>query len=236
MQVTRGGDPIMTRGELKAELGLILLDPVVEDVFNRWIEEERLALASEYELPALRLRVPTTLAVTTATWLYSMPATFQKMLFQVRDADADGGNRLRIHRELLTIEQLDPNHDETDTHVTDVAQQGGQLGIYPLATETLSLWFYQRPTALTLDTQSPTEIPSEFHASVLIPRVVLRGFRVYPELARSSSAENTRALDYWRTRLREGLYGSAHTGQIGMINTFGKDRPPMRHGGSDPLP
>lgn len=226
----------MTRGEIKEDVRLILLDVVVESRFDGWIEDERLALAAEYELPTLRLREPTALAVTTATWLYTMPATFHKMLFQVRDSDSDGGSRVRIHRDLLTIEQLDPNHDETDTHVTDVAQQGGQLGIFPLATENLSLWYYQRPTALTADSQSPTEIPAEFHASVLIPRLVLRGFRVYPELARQSSLENTRALDYWRAKAREGIYGSPQLGTIGLANFFLKNRPSQRHGGSDPLP
>lgn len=226
----------MTRGELKEELRLILLDVVVEPRLDGWIEDERLALAAELDIPSLRLRTPTTLAVTTATWLYTMPAAFHKMLFQVRDGDSDGGNRLRIQRDLLTIEQLDPDHDETDTHVTDVAQQGGQIGIYPLATETLSLWFYQRPTALTLDSQSPTEIPAEFHASVLIPRLVLRGFRVYPELARSSTLENTRALEYWRAKAREGIWGSPQTGQLGMMNVLAKERLPIRHGGADPLP
>jgi len=214
---------------------MVIIDTAMQASWDRLIEEERLAIAAEYELPALRPSAPISLAVTTATWLYTMPASYHKKLFQVRDSDTNGGALVTIHRDLLEIERLDPDHNETQSHVSDVAVENNSIGVFPLATETLSLWYYQRPTTLTADSQSPTEIPSEFHYSVLLPRLVIRSILLYPTVGRDSEAINTRVLDYWRQKSFEGLYGG-RTGQIGFLNFLLKNRPPRKHGGRDPLP
>lgn len=221
----------MTVDELKTHIKNVLQDPTIEYSLDQFIEEERLSFSAEYELPSLKLFEPVTLSVTTATWLYDMPATYQKKVFRARNGDTNGA-WLPIHRDIAAIERMDFDHTETDTYVSEIAVEDRKIAVYPKANDTLSLFYYKKPdVADDID-----EIPDEWAAKVLVPRIVLRAFRVYPELARENIAENPKALDYWRTRQRESLYGSVHTGEIGYLNTLVKNKPPRRRGGRDPLP
>lgn len=221
----------MTLDELKTDLDWLLQDRTVNAAFDRLIASERLSFAAEYELPALKLYEPVSVAVTTATWLYDMPATYHKMVFRARNNDPNEYWFPCIYREIAAIDALDFDHNETDTYVQQIAVEGNKLAVYPKANDSIKLWYFKKP-----DTSAAiTEIPDEWIPKVLTPRLVLRAFRLFPELAREASTENRLSLDYWRTRQMEGLYGSPHTGEIGFINTLSKSRPPRRHGGRQPL-
>lgn len=225
----------MTRGELKTELRGILQDPTTNSSLDDWLAQERLAIAAEYELPSLKLDQPVSGTTTTSNWLYELPPTYHKKVFKARNSHPHG-EFLPIYRDIRTIDAMDFDHDETGTYVQQIAVEGDHFAIHPKANDTLYLWFWRLPDLFVDDDDSPDELPEAFHHKVLVPRVVLRAFRVYPELARSTFGENAKALDLWRTRLREGLYGSPHTGEIGMMQFFTKSKPPRRHGGRNPLP
>lgn len=219
----------MTRGELKDELMMILKDPTIEHVLDDWLNQALLSLAAEYEIPSLKLKEPVTLAVTEDDWLYDLPASFLKKLFRVTNGNPSKP-WLHISPSMDRLDMADRTHTQTGTFVQRVAYEDRQLGIYPKADDTLSLWYYRTPTLMADDDDEPVDIPEAFHDTVLIPKVVLRGFREYPELARNNIQENARALDYWRTKLREGLYGSAQTGQTGLLGFYIKSQPPRVRG------
>mgnify|MGYP001593205333 FL=1 len=222
----------MDRGAIKTELQVILRDPTVESSFDTWIQDELLQLAYEFDLPMLRLRTPASLVVNNAAWQYNLTAathassfTFHKKLYRVTNALFETG--MRIDTDLNIIDDIDPDHTDTGTNVQRVAYEldlhnNAILGTWPMASETLSLWFYRRPTTMTVDTNIP-EFPDAHHFDVLIPRIVLRAFRLYPELATEVAGDATRALALWTQRYQSGLYGD--NGNIGLIDTLRKSRP-----------
>ena len=231
----------MNRGDLKTELSVVLHDPSVESNFDTWLNDELLQLAFEFALPSLRLRTPASLVVNNAAWQYNLTAathasgfTFQKKLYRVTNTVFTTG--MRIDVDLNILDDIDPDHSDTGTNVQRVAYEldlhnNAVLGIWPMASETLSLWFYRRPTTMTADTNIP-EFPDAHHYDVLIPRLVLRAFRVYPELATEGGAgDSARALALWTARYQAGLYGDGAS--IGLINTLRKSRP-MRIRGPRP--
>lgn len=221
----------MTIDEYAQTLQWVLQDATVEASLERLIADERLAFAAEYELPSLRLTQPYSGTVTTANWLYQLPSTYQKHVFRARNG-ADTGGWLPIYRAIGVIDRMDHDHDETATNVRAIAVEDREFAVYPKANDTIYAWFYEKPD---IDGDI-TEIPDEWLEYTLTPRIVLRAFRLYPELARNAISENPRALDYWRTRQREGLYGSMHTGSVGFLNYLRKSKPARRHGGRQPLP
>jgi len=58
---------------LRSELALIVLDDSLEPYFKDWINDAVLDLASDFDLPGLRLLSPINLVCTTANWLYNPP-------------------------------------------------------------------------------------------------------------------------------------------------------------------
>lgn len=228
----------MDRGALKTELQIILRDPTVESSFDTWIADELLELAYQFDLPTLRLRTPASLIVNNAAWQYNITAathassfTFHKKLYRVTNALFDTG--MRIDTDLNIIDDIDPDHSDTGTNVQRVAYEldlhnNAVLGIWPMASETLSLWFYRRPSTMAADTAIP-EFPDAFHYSVLLPRIVLRAFRLWPELATEGGAGDAmRALVRWEQKYQAGLYGDQ--GRIGFLDTLRKSRPVRQHG------
>lgn len=229
---------------LKEELKAILRDPTVEGRFTTWLNESIKELAYEFELPALRLTLPATLATTTTDWQYLMSAvtppvtnyTYMKKVFRVTNSENLKG--MRISRDTQVIDLIDTDHDETGDDVLRLAveDQGDDavVSIYPKANDTLNIWYWRNPIDMSSGTDTPDGVPSPFHFSVLIPKVVLKAMRLYPEIAAESVGDNTRALTLWTARLNEGLYGNG-SGQIGMINSLKKSHPPrqrMRFGGN----
>ena len=227
----------MDRGAIKTELQVLLRDTTVESSFDTWIQDELLQLAYEFDLPTMRLRTPASLVVNNAAWQYNLTAathassfTFHKKLYRVTNALFETG--MRIDTDLNIIDDIDPDHTDTGTNVQRVAYEldlhnSAVLGTWPMASETLSLWFYRRPTTMTVDTNIP-EFPDAHHFDVLIPRIVLRAFRLYPELATEVAGDATHALALWTQRYHAGLYGD--NGNMGLIDTLRKSKPVRQRG------
>lgn len=202
----------MNLADLQTELRIILRDPSAESSFTAWINDELLQIAYEFDLPGLKLQTAASLVCVNTQYLYNLSAathaslyTFHKKVWKVTRPGALQG--ITLHNTHRAIDILDPAHTSTGTNVTDVGLEHAQLSIFPMANQTLSLWFYRRPILLAADNDIPDFIPDSFHFKVIIPRVVLRAFRVYPELATTNSGDATNALLLWETRLLQGMYG-----------------------------
>ena len=213
----------MNLAQLQDELRIILRDPSVESSFAIWINDELLQLAHEFDLPGLKLQTSASLVCTNAVYLYNLSAAthassyvFHKKVWKVHRPGALQG--IAVANTLRAIDMLDPAHTATGTNVTDVGVEHAQLAIYPMANQTLSLWFYRRPTTLTGDTDTPDFLPDSFHYKVIIPRVVLRAMRLYPELATNDGGDATRALAIWQQRLLQGMYGDGIS--IGLLEAL----------------
>ena len=218
----------MTLAELMEEIGLLVEDSRMEQFYKRWINEAILEIAADFFLPALRLNEPVILPVTTATWLYDVPATYQKKLFRAADSLF---NSITILPDLDSLDDLDLDHDETGDYVTHVAVRDRKIGVFPLATESIKLWFYKLPTALDASQSVPTCIPTAYHSRVIIPKVVVKNFRALQDMVLDAPHQS---IMFWQEEYRQGLYG-APRGDIGMLNYLAREKPPRRHGGRDPI-
>jgi hypothetical protein len=218
----------MTLAELMEEIGNIVVDASLESFYKRWINEAILEIAADHALPALRLNEPAILAVTTDTWLYDVPDTYQKQLF--RAADSEYG-LIHILSDLSYLDGRDIEHAETGDHVTHLAVRDRKIGVFPLATESIKLWFYELPTPLDAPDNIPTCIPTAYHSRVIIPRVVVKNFRVLQDMIVAAPHQS---IMFWQEEYRQGLYG-APRGDIGMLNFLAREKPPRRHGGRDPI-
>ena len=279
----------MNLARLKRELGLIVDNSALEASYKDWLNDAVLEIASDFELPDLKLIEPVIFHTQDDEWLYDLPkeygdwvtshayvigdrvendgdayecilghtsgalddepgtgavtATYwelhyegiyyyHKKLFAVRNGD---DCRVTIYKDIQRIIASDPDHDETDTYVSTVGVQdnndGGKLATYPMCDDELSLWFYRHPTPMDSEDDEPEGIPAQFHAQVLLPKVVVQNFEIINSMAIKPLTQN---IGYWQERLRRGLYGEAR-GQIGMVNFLAKGRSLRRHGGRDPL-
>ena len=213
----------MNLAEFQTELRIILRDPSVESSFTTWINDELLQLAYEFDIPGLKLQTAASLACTNTVYLYNLSAAthasgfaFHKKVWKVHHPNTLQG--IRIEHTLRAIDVLDPAHTATGTNVTTVGIEHEQLATHPMANQTLSLWFYRRPTTLSADSDTPTWLPDSFHYKIIVPRVVLRAMRIYPELATSDGGDATRALQLWMEKLRQGMYGDGYT--IGLLEAL----------------
>ena len=218
----------MTLAELMEEIGLLVEDPSMEQFYKRWINEAILEIAADFALPALRLNEPAILPVTTATWLYDVPASYHKKLFRAADSLF---TPIRILPDLDSLDERDLDHDEIETHVTQVAVRDRKIGIFPKAAESINLWFYELPTSLNDPDSIPTCIPTAYHSRVIIPKVVVKNFRALQDLVIDAPHQS---IMFWQEEYRQGLYG-APRGDIGMLNYLAREKPPRRHGGRDPI-
>lgn len=224
----------MNLGELTKEFKIFIQDPTIDSSLTFWFNDEMLQLAMQYELPKLKLKTPASLVTTEADWQYDLVDdvthasnyVFQKNLLRVTNSAHDRG--MPIHSEIETIDRIDPDHDDTANDVDRVAIEDTTIAIYPKANDTLSLWFYRKPVDMADDSDEPDGLDEAWHQRVLIPRVVLRAMRVYPDLALANDSDNTRALLYWQNQLKIGLYGDGYS--IGLIHALkkGTARPKMR--------
>jgi hypothetical protein len=223
----------MTLAELETALGLIVQDVNLALNFKTWINAAILNLAADIDLPALRLLVPLTFPVTSTTWLWTLPSDYQKNLFRCLDSD---GNRVRVLDRIEDLEALDYDHLDTGDHVTEVAvaTQGtvageiNYLGVYPLVTESLSLWYYRKPAVLDKGTDICDCLPAAFHERLIVPIAVVKA---YEHLQDQVENFDPKPLQYWRGKVQEGLYGSP-MGPIGLINYLVRSQGgPRRHGG-----
>jgi hypothetical protein len=219
----------MNLGELEAELALYVQDDSLATHFKSWINSSVTEIANDFFLPALRLNEPTSLTVTESDWLYDLPATYQKKVFKCYDSDY---NKITIKRSLDDLDELNIEHDDVNDHVTHIATRDTQIGIYPMAAEDIKLWFYKKPTDLSLNTDELTCIPSQYHARVVIPKVVIIGYHLLMDMAVNPPEKS---LQWWIGKYRAGLYGEIG-GDIGMLNCLARDKGVRRTGGRDPIP
>ena len=219
----------MNLNELETELRLYVEDDSLAAHFKGWINNAITEIANDFALPALKLKSTTTLTVTEADWLYDMPSAYMKDLYKCYDSDF---NKITIKHSLDDIDTLDIDHDDTGDHVTHVAVRDSQIGVYPMAAEAINLWFYEKPTDLSVATDTPNCIPSQYHDRVIIPKVVIKAYHLLIDM---SSQPPHQSLAWWMAKYRAGLYGEPN-GDIGMINCLARDKKVRRHGGGDPLP
>jgi hypothetical protein len=216
-------------GELKTELSLIVRDSSLEDYFERWLNEAVEDIAFEFDLPALKRLEPYLFSVNTGAWLYDLPSIYHKKVFKVLDSDY---YPVTILRSMVELDALDEDHDDEDDKVRTVAVENGKIGVYPKADDTLGLWFFEKPEVMSLDADVPSCLPFGYHAKVLIPKVVIKNFKLIQDLMTEAPHVS---LSWWMEEYRNGLYGSAR-GDKGMINLMVRDRKPKRRAGRNSLP
>jgi hypothetical protein len=107
-----------------------------------------------------------------------------------------------------------------------------KLGVYPLANDTLYLWYYQKPDPLLDDGDSPRWMPEAYHYRVIVPKIIIKNFQLLQDLIKDAPHQS---LAYWEEQYRKGLYGEPR-GDIGLINFLARCKKPRRHGGRNPLP
>ena len=218
----------MTLEELENEIALYVDDNSLGTHFKKWINNAVYEIANDFVLPALRLKEPTDITVTESNWLYDLPATYMKKVFKCYDED---WNKITIKRSLDDIDELDIDHNETGDHVTHAAVRDTQIGVFPMAAENIKTWFYKKPTDLVLPGDELTCIPSQYHARVVVPKVVIIGYHLLMDMSKDPPEKS---LTWWHAKYRAGLYGDSS--DIGMLNCLARDKKPRRHGGRNPLP
>uniref|UniRef100_A0A6M3IFK3 Putative tail tubular protein n=1 Tax=viral metagenome TaxID=1070528 RepID=A0A6M3IFK3_9ZZZZ len=155
---------------------------------------------------------------------------YQKKLFEARDSDY---NTINIRRRSQDIRIIDPDHSETGDNITDICIEDKSLMTYPMATETIFLWYWRRPTPMVESYDVPEGIPEDFHERVIIPKTMIKVFEMQANMTFKPAPFGS--LEYWRKKYREGVLGS-DLGDPGMVNFFSKSTPPRRRGGRNPLP
>lgn len=200
---------------LKDELELAVQDTSLHTYFDDWINDAVKEIAHDFELPALKLKSPTTLATTESNWLYDMPSTYHKKVFKCRNSE---GYSIQVYDDIEEIEVIDYSHADTGADVTNIAVEDGQIAIYPKAVDTLSLWFYRLPVDMTQDDDEPDGIPTAYAERVIIPKVLVKNYRLLTDMTMQNPH---RSIEYWDNRYKEGLYGTPG-GDIGMIHYFAK--------------
>lgn len=226
--------------DITAALALVVGDPRLADFAQSWVNEAVFDIATEIDLPRLKIAEPAPVTVTTAGWLFDVPEDYHKGLFACENSTRDmlGVSMRHPQGQRFSIEDinaLDSDHDETATNVDTVAicDEKRKLAVYPKANDTLYLWFFEKPENLDSENSRLVCIPRPYVWKVLIPKLVIRNFEVLVDMMVDMS---DRPLLYWERKYREGLYGS-EGGDIGMLNYFAKQKgKPRRHGGRDSLP
>lgn len=219
----------MTFDQLEFEVKNAWPNPTIEQSVKPWLNDVVSELAAQFELPALRLRTPATLAVTTANWLYNISAathtssyTYMKRVFRVSSAAVQHG--FYLEEDLTQIDSIDPTHVETGTEVQRVVLESGTVGIFPKANDTLNIWYYRRPVAMVNGSDEVDGIPPEFGYSVLVPAVILRAMRIFPSIDSEVLGDNFKSLQWWTARYNAGLYGNGTA--IGLIPYLSKQNRP----------
>ena len=218
----------MNLGELKSEIALYVQDSSLETYFTSWINSSVTEIANDFSLPYLKTKEPVDLVCVETEWLYNLPTSYMKNLYKAYD---ENYNKIIIKRSLDDIDALDIAHTTTANNVTHVATRDSQIGIYPMAAETIMLFYYKKPTDLTTDSDELVCIPEQYHDRVIIPKIVIKAYHLLVDM---SSQAPHQSLAWWMGKYRAGLYGEPG-GDIGMINVFARDKKPRRHGGRDPL-
>lgn len=225
----------MNLGELKTELNLIVQDASLFPYFNKWINEAIQSLAMQYDFLSLRRLDPFNFPIINTAWYREAPEVFQKNVFRCYNG---AGNKVAIRDRIENLEALDWDHDQTASNISRLCafEQGDRkyFAYYPKATESIQVWFYEKPAILVNETDSPTFIPREFHTALIIPELIIKNFQLLQDMVVDAPHNS---LSYWLQRKQAGLFGSKATGEVGFFNWLVKSRGGRRRlGGPDPLP
>jgi len=213
----------MNFGRLKSELTLAVEDHA--DYAGQWINDAVLEIASDFDLPDLKLKTPATLTTTNSDWLYDMPATYHKKAFKCRNSL---GYTLTVKTDIQDIENLDWEHTSSGDDVTTIAIEDGKIAVYPIATDTLYLWYFRKPVDMVNDSDVPDGIPAAYVERVILSKVMVKNYRLLTDMAINNPHQS---IQYWDNRYREALYGIPG-GDIGMINYLAKIKGVKVGGGS----
>lgn len=228
----------MNLEQMEAELGIIIKDGSLKPLLRGWINDAILEVATDYDLPPLALADPYSLGVDTSKWLWPLPGTFHKKLFMVKYMDSSGNERRlhHIHKDPTHIKSKNHTRTGDRVHEVSVVPQGSSfyLGIYPLAAQSLYLWFYQKPAVLTEDADICDCIPFNFVPQVIYPKLIIKNFQFIVDQVVDFPI-SAGPLQYWQGELRKGLHGAPGfgTGLLGYFNI--NFNPPHRSGGRDPI-
>ncbi len=230
----------MNFGETEKYLRAIVRDRTVPLDFKRQINLAIFEIASTLELPNLKMAVPVPLSVDKSTWLWQMPDSYHKKLYEVRrvyqGSDFQHWHYVKVRDHIEDLNLIDPAHQRVEDHVTQVAvdDQGdttvGQkafLGIYPLPwqQELLQLFFYRKPTYLVKPGDFCDAFPAEFMHIAVIPKTVVMNFENYTDGIEDGPMKS---IEYWQ--------GKYNAGEIDLKNYLAKRRGgSRRHGGRDPI-
>lgn len=223
----------MNLADMERRLNLVVQDKILAPEFAAMINDAILEIAADFDLPALKLLTPHSFPVDSSTWLFALPENYHKKLFRCLDSD---GNEVTVLSRVEDLEKMDLEHEDTGDHVTHVAVVDTgvikYLCTYPLAEDTLRLWFYEKPNNLSDPEDVCNCIPAEFFERVTFPKIFIKNHQLLTDQVVDF---DLKPLQYWEGKQREGLYGSA-AGPIGFINWIIKQRGgPRRHGGRDPI-
>ena len=224
----------MNLDQMQTELSLIVKDASLQPFLTDWINNAILEVATDFELASLRLIDPEAVTVDTSKWLWPMPLNFHKRLLRAQWVGDDGTqHHIKVHDHISSLEYRD--HTQTGDWVTEVAAgvQGGTggvqtyLGIFPLATQDINLWYYRKPAVLSKATDVCDCIPESFEPRVIYPRVVIRNYKIIVDQV-VDFAMNSGSLQYWK--------GEQMQGDLDLKNFFAKNyNKPRRTGGKDPI-
>lgn len=104
--------------------------------------------------------------------------------------------------DMAMVENLDPQHIDTGSMLQQIAVEGNSLGVYPLCTDQLQLYFYRKPIPMQNPSDVPDGIPEQFHCDVVVPRVVVRNFRIINQMAIRPLQKN---IEYWERVMEDGI-------------------------------
>ena len=223
---------------MQVELGMIVQSPGLEPYFMDWLNDAILEVATDYDLPPLALADPVTLGVNTSKWLWSLPEDFHKNLFLAKGVNADGTvHRIhRIHKNPTHLKSKNHTSTADQVHELAVVPQGSSffLGIHPLATQDLQLWYYRKPVLLVKAADVCDCIPFNFVPQVIYPKVIIKNYQFITDQVRDFPFM-AGPVQYWAGELRKGLFGASGMG-TGLINHFNLNfNPPRRTGGRDSI-
>ena len=217
--------------ELETELSEHIKDRSLTKKFKAWLNNAILELAADLEFPSLKTAQATSFPVTSDTWLFDAPDDFHKRIFRAADSNYahircnDQGKPLSF----AYLDQANLAHDVVQDHVRMVAagDDNGTLkiGVYPRAMETIYLWYYRKPSVLAKAGDSPSFIPEEFHARVIIPKVIVRSYQSLIDLVADGSLQ---PIQYWQRELAR----EQNNLKFYLAKLY---NPPRRHGGRDPI-
>ena len=225
----------MNLADMEAGLNRIVRDSELAKNFTAQINAAILEIATDFDLPALKTITPLSLPVTTAAWLYDLPAEYHKGLYRCLNG---AWETVVIKRDLDALNGMDPDHDESETRVTHVGVsdtgESKKIATYPKANDTLYLYCYEKPTVLVNPGDVCVCIPAAYHERVILSKCIIKNFEVFLD---SIEDGPMKSVMYWKARYREAMFGEIH-GDIGLINYLVKAsrKRPQRHGGRDPLP